>query len=379
MNSHTYDVIVIGVGGMGSAATCELARRGLRVLALEQFALGHDRGSSHGHTRIIRKAYYEHPDYVPLVGRAFERWYDLEQQQGLHLLTESPCLSIGRADSAMIAGVRASATQHHLPVESLTAAELRHRFPAFRFGDEYMGVLERSAGFLYVDVCVQAHACEAVRLGATIQDNEPVVSWTANEREVIVQTTAERYTAARLVITAGPWAGQLLARHGAFLRVMRQVVQWFGTRDDALFRRDIFPLYIADTPQGHFYGFPVLNAQGAKIAQHYGAPELTAPSEIERDVKPEDEATARAFLREYLPLIDGPCRRASVCIYTLTPDRHFIIDLHPEHGNVALAAGFSGHGFKFASVAGEILADLADNGRTELPIGMFGLKRFLAE
>src|SRR5690348_14042432 len=173
MTQHTFDVIVIGVGGMGSAAACELARRGRRVLALEQFALGHDRGSSHGHTRIIRKAYYEHPDYVPLVCRAFERWYDLEQRQGLHLLSECPCLSIGRADSTMIAGVRASAAQHHLPVESLSAAELRHRNPAFRFGDEYVGVLERSAGFLYVDDCVQAHACEAVRLGATIQDNEP--------------------------------------------------------------------------------------------------------------------------------------------------------------------------------------------------------------
>jgi sarcosine oxidase len=276
----------------------------------------------------------------------------------------------------MIAGVRASAAQHQLPVESLSATELPDRFPAFRFGDEYVGVLERSAGFLYVDDCVQAHACEAVRLGAAIHDNEPVVCWSANEREAIVQTTTDRYTAARLLITAGPWAGQLLARYGAFLRVMRQVVQWFGTRDDALFRRDVFPLYIADTPEGHFYGFPVLNANGAKVARHYGAPELAAPSEIERALKPEDEETARAFLRLHLPQIDGPCRRASVCIYTLTPDRHFLIDVHPDHPNVALAAGFSGHGFKFAPVVGEILADLAEKDRTDLPIGLFSLKRF---
>lgn len=375
-NSHTFDAIVIGVGGMGSAASCELARRGRRVLALEQFALGHDLGSSHGQTRIIRKAYYEHPDYVPLVCRAFERWYELEQRQGIHLLSQCPCLSIGRSDSTMIAGVRASATQHHLPVESLIAAELHRRFPAFRFGEDYEGVLEHSAGFLYVDDCVQAFACEAVRLGATIRDNEPVVSWQAGEREVTVQTATDRYTAPRLVVTAGPWAGQLLARHGAFLRVMRQVVQWFGTRDDSLFRRDVFPLYIADTPQGHFYGFPALNAQGAKVAQHYGAPEVMYPSEIERSIKPEDEERTRAFLREHLPMIDGPRRRASVCIYTLTPDRHFVIDRHPDHANVALAAGFSGHGFKFAPVVGEVLADLADNGRTELPIGMFRIQRF---
>ncbi|HEY7314979.1 MAG TPA: N-methyl-L-tryptophan oxidase [Gemmataceae bacterium] len=376
MTLRTFDAIVIGVGGMGSAAACELARRGRRVLALEQFALGHDRGSSHGHTRIIRKAYYEHPDYVPLVCRAFERWYDLEQRQGIHLLTESPCLSIGRSGSPMLAGVLASASQHGLPVESLSAEELRRRFPAFRFGDDYGGVLERSAGFLYVEDCVQAHTCEAIRLGATVQDNEPVVSWQADEREVTVETHAGRYTAARLVLTAGPWAGEVLARRGAFLRVMRQVVQWFGSRDDRRFRRDVFPLYIADTPLGHFYGFPMLNANGAKVAQHYGAPELTNPSEIDRTVRPADEERTRAFLREHLPMIDGPCHRSSVCIYTLTPDRHFVLDLHPDHANVALAAGFSGHGFKFASVVGEILADLADHGRTDLPIGMFRINRF---
>jgi sarcosine oxidase len=376
MSANIFDVIVVGVGGMGSAAACELARRGRRVLALEQFALGHDRGSSHGHTRIIRKAYYEHPDYVPLVRRAFERWYDLEQRQGIHLLTECPCLSIGRSDSPMIEGIRASAAQHQLPVETLIPSELRRRFPSFRFGDEYVGVLERSAGFLYVEDCVQAHACEAVRLGATILDNEPVVSWQANERGVSVQTTAEHYTAASLVLTAGSWAGELLARRGAFLRVMRQVVQWFGTRDDTSFRRDVFPLYIADTPGGHFYGFPVLNAKGAKVARHYGAPEVNAPSEIDRAIKPQDEETIRAFLREHLPGINGPCRRASVCLYTLTPDRHFVLDIHPDHPNVALAAGFSGHGFKFASVVGEILADLVDKRKTELPIEKFRIDRF---
>lgn len=376
MNPRIFDAIVIGVGGMGSAAACELARRGRRVLALEQFSLGHDRGSSHGQTRIIRKAYYEHPDYVPLVCRAFERWYDLEQRRGVHLLTSSPCLSFGPADSEMIAGVRTAARQHSLPIENLSAVEVRHRFPAFRIGEEHVGVLEHSAGFLYVDECVRAMAREAIRRGAVIHESEPVVSWKSDGREVVVETPAGLYNAARLVITAGPWAGQVLARWGAFLRVMRQVPLWFSTRDDRLFRRDVFPLYIADTPAGHFYGFPVLDANGAKVAQHYGAPELHDPAEIESTASKQDEEPLRAFLREHLPAIDGPCRRAAVCIYTLTPDRHFIIDLHPDHANVAIAAGFSGHGFKFASVMGEILADLSDSGRTELPIGMFGVHRF---
>jgi sarcosine oxidase len=376
MNSSIFDVIVIGVGGMGSATACELARRGRRVLALEQFALGHDRGSSHGHSRIIRKAYFEHPDYVPLVCRAFERWYDLEQRQGVHLLTESPCLSIGRADSTMIAGVRASSEQHGLGVENLTAADLRSRFPTFCFDEEYVGVLERSAGFLYVEECVRAYAREAIRLGAELHNEEPVLSWKANEREVVVETAKGKYVAARLLLTAGPWAGQLLHRWGANLRLMRQVLMWFGTRDDRAFRRDVFPLYITDTPRGHFYGFPMLNSDGVKVAQHYGAPELNHPEEINRQITNDDEETLRGFLRQHIPAVDGPRHRAATCIYTLTPDRHFVIDRHPDHANVALAAGFSGHGFKFASVVGEILADLADNGRTELPVGMFRINRF---
>jgi len=372
----TFDVIVIGVGGMGSAALFELARRGRRVLGLEQFGLGHDQGSSHGLTRIIRKAYYEHPDYVPLVQRAYERWYDLEQRQGLHLLTGSPCLSIGRKDSKLIQGVKASADQHKLPIDSFGNSELRKRFPAFRVGDEYVGVLERSAGFLYVEQCVLAYAREAQRLGAEVHDHEAVVRWEASPTVVTVETKKGRYSAARLVLTAGPWAGAFLTSCDVPLTVMRQVALWFQPHSPGLFRRDVFPLYIVDSPIGHFYGFPMLDPSGIKMAQHYGAPELAGPESIERTVTPEDEENGRRFLRDFLPDGNGPLRRSSVCIYTLTPDRHFVIDLHPEHANVAVAAGFSGHGFKFASVVGDVLADLAEAGRTQLPISMFRIDRF---
>jgi sarcosine oxidase len=378
MGANSYDVIVLGVGGMGSAAAFELARRGRRVLGLEQFALGHDQGSSHGHTRIIRKAYYEHLNYVPLVLRAYERWRDLERRQGRTLLTECACLSIGRPDGELIAGVRQSAEQHGLPVEHLDAGALRRRFPAFQFSDEYVGVLEPSAGFLYVDDCVRAYIAEARRLGATIGDCEPVVSWKAEGGGVVVETALGRNTADRLIVTAGPWARQILADVGAPLTVMRQVVFWFGTRDDISFQRDRFPIYIADTPDGAFYGLPSLNADGLKTARHYGAPELHDPSEVERAVSADDEETVRRFLRAHLPGADRPVRKASVCVYTLTPDRHFLIDVHPEHPQVAFAAGFSGHGFKFASVVGEILADLVESGRTDWPISMFRLSRFHA-
>jgi sarcosine oxidase len=376
MSSSFFDVIVIGVGGMGSAAACELARRGRRVLGLEQFTVGHDQGSSHGHTRIIRKAYYEHPDYVPLVQRAYQRWYDLEQRQGRHLLTECPCLSLGPPDGELIAGVRESAARHHLPIENLSAAEVRKRYPMFHVSDQTAGVLERSAGFLYVDECVQAYAREAKKLGATIREHEPVISWSAHGNAVVVETATNRYSAERLVLTAGPWMGRLLAALGARLTVMRQVVFWFGTRDDRLFRRDVFPVYIAETPDGPFYGLPMLDSHGVKVARHYGAPELQDPAAVDRNVSLADEAVVQRFLSSYLPAVEGPLGRASVCLYTLTHDRHFLIDVHPEHPNVVFAAGFSGHGFKFASAVGEILADLADEGKSRLPIDLFRLARF---
>jgi sarcosine oxidase len=376
MSDGNYDVIVVGIGGMGSAAACELARRGRRVLALEQFQLGHDRGSSHGHTRIIRQAYYEHPDYVPLVRRAYERWYDLEQSQGIHLLTNSDCLSIGKADSEMILGVHESAREHGLPIEHLSAGDLHKRFPQFRFGEDFVAVLEHTAGFLYVDDCVQAHIREARRHGADVRECEPVRSWQATPTTVEVHTDKARFSAARLVLTAGPWAARVLAALGSALTVMRQVPMWFGTNDDTAFRRDVFPVYIADTPAGYFYGFPALDQNGAKIAQHYGAPELPDPTGISHEATASDEEPLRRFAREHLPGISGPRRRAAVCIYTLTPDRHFVIDLHPDHGNVAIAAGFSGHGFKFATVVGEVLADLADHGKTNLPISRFRADRF---
>ena len=379
MSSTSFDTIVLGVGGMGSAACFELARRGHRVLGLEQFSLVHDRGSSHGQTRIIRTAYHEHPDYVPLVRRAFERWYELERLRGVHLLTECGCLTLGKPDSEIVTGVQASARQHSLLIEPLSASDLRKRFSPFRFSDEYVGVLEHRAGFLYVEECVRAHIEAARQFGAIIRAEEPVLSWKATANEVAVTTAQGTYRAAKLVIAAGPWATRLLAELGSNLRVMRQTLLWFGTEDDRAFQRDRFPIYISQVPEGEFYGLPIIDGLGHKVARHYGAPEVHSPEEIDREVRPQDELPVRDFLKRHLPTANGPVKRAQTCIYTLSPDRHFIIDLHPEYANVAFAAGFSGHGFKFASVVGEILADLAERGTTDQPIDLFRQKRFLKE
>jgi sarcosine oxidase len=372
---NTFDAIVIGLGGMGSAATVELSRRGLRVLGLEQYDLGHTLGSSHGHTRIIRKAYYEHPDYVPLVNRAYDGWYALEQRSGKHLLTEVPCLSMGDPTSQMVQGVLASARQHGLPVEHLAIDELRRRFPPFRLPEVYQGVLETSSGILYVDECVKVLQEEARKFGARLQDNEQVGGWQTANGSVNVRTTRGEYSAAKLIIAAGPWSARLLDGIGVTLTVLRQVPMWFSTAKDALFRRDVFPVFIADTADGLFYSVPALDPRGLKVAQHYGATEQPTPEGIDREVHESDELPVRRFLRQYLPEANGPRTKAAVCLYTLTPDRHFVIDRHPEHDAVVFAGGFSGHGFKFAPVVGEVLADLALSGRTQQPIGMFSVRR----
>lgn len=376
MSQGPFDVIVIGAGGMGSAAAFELARRGRSVLALEQFPFVHDRGSSHGHTRIIRRAYYEHPAYVPLVRRAFDRWYDLEQRSGRLLLIECPCLSIGPRNGEVVSGVLESARQHNLHVESLDVRELARRFPQFRFDEQFVGVLERDAGILFVEDCVQTQLEQARLLGATLRSEEPVIEWKSDGRSVTVTTLNDTYKAASLVLTAGPWAGRVLANHGNVLSVMRQVMLWFETEEPSAFRRDRFPIFLADVPGGPYYGLPAIDSRGLKVARHYGAPELNSPEEIDRAISRSDEWAIRPFLTAHLPSATGPIRHAQACIYTLTPDRHFLIDRHPEFANVAIAAGFSGHGFKFAPVVGEILADLVEAGSTSWPIELFRSARF---
>lgn len=372
----TFDVIVLGVGGMGSAAVYELARRGRRVLGLEQFPLAHDRGSSHGHTRVIRQAYYEHPNYVPLLRRAYERWYTLEQTTGRHLYTECGCLTIGPVSGELVQGVLASAREHSLPVEELTRTDLMRRFPQFRAAEDAAGLLERRAGFLYVEDCVRAHCDAATAAGAVIHAEEPAVEWRAAGDAVEVRTATATYHAARLVVTAGAWATQLLADVGVPLAVMRQVLTWFRPEDMAAVRRDVFPVFLADVPGGAFYGLPAVDPRGVKVARHYGAPELPGPDGVDWTVRPADAELVRSFLREYVPAAAGTFTGGQVCMYTLTPDRHFVVDRHPRHPQVAVATGFSGHGFKFASVAGEILADLAETGRTPYPTGMFRCDRF---
>jgi sarcosine oxidase len=341
------------------------------VLGIDQFHPPHNRGSSHGHTRIIRRAYYEHPSYVPLVRRAFEKWYCLEQHTGRHLLTTCDCLTIGPAGGELVAGVRRSAGEHKLAVESLTASDIAARFPVFQPTQDLVGLLEHGAGILYVEDCVDAHCEAAVTLGAEIRAEEAVHDWKVIGDGVEVRTARGTYYASRLVVTAGAWATRLVADAGVPLTVMRQVMLWFAPDDLTPFRRDRFPVFLLESPAGSFYGLPALDRRGLKVCRHYGAPELPGPDGVDWMVRTSDEAPVRDFLRRHIPAADGRLTDAQVCLYTLSPNRHFVVDLHPRHPQVAVACGFSGHGFKFAPVVAEALADLAETGSTALPIDLF--------
>lgn len=378
--ASSFDVIVVGLGAMGSAAALHLARRRRRVLGLERYRPGHDQGSSHGRSRIIRKAYFENPAYVPLLLRAYELWRALERDSGRALLRITGGLMIGPAESEVFDGALASARRHGLAHEVLEAAELSRRFPAIRPEPETLAVWEPDAGVVRPEDSVGAQLELAGRAGAELRFEEPLVAWTASDGREGVEVRTERgsYRAAVLVFAPGAWAPGLLGDFGIRLQVARQVMFWFdpagGVRP---FLPDRFPVYIWDPKGGPvFYGFPALDGPGGgvKVAIHHGGVACT-PETVDRAVGPAEASAMRACLRDRLPDLDGRLLDAKTCFYTNTPDQHFVIGRHPGCPQVMVAAGFSGHGFKFAPVVGEILADLALDGSTRHPIGLFSPNR----
>jgi sarcosine oxidase len=374
--SRCVDVIVLGVGGFGSAACCHLARRGVSVVGLEQFSLGHDRGSSHGDTRIIRLAYFEHPDYVPLLRRAYTLWDELQAETDAELFRRVPLLLAGPPNGEAVAGAIRAATEHDLRLERLSAAESRQRYPGIEVPDEFATVIEPDAGFLWVERCVRRHADMARRAGADLRDQCPVRALHLEPGRVRVETDRETFEAARLVVTAGPWTGRLLADLGWPLTVVRKFVGWFATTAGAYHVDRGYPVYYFDRPDGAFYGFPSVDGVTLKVAEHTTAEPVSDPDQVDRSARPEDIGRLAPFLQSVLPEATTRLARHSVCLYTHTPDHHFLVDRHPEWPQVTIAAGFSGHGFKFTSVLGEALADLCLHGTTDLPIGFLSAQRF---
>ena len=355
---------------MGSAVACQLARRGGRVLGLDRFAPPHALGSSHGQTRIIREAYFEHPAYVPLVRRAYELWAELEGQTGRALFRQTGGLMIGRPDSAVVAGAKRSAKEHSLQHEVLSAAEVRCRFPALQPCDGMIAVWEPRAGILFPEICIEAHLTMARKQGADLRSDEPALSWEDDGGAVRVITSKGAYHAGQLVLTAGSWIQSLLRDLKLPLAVERQVQFWFEPKHPVHFQPERCPIHIWEHEPGRFfYGFPDLG-DGVKVARHHeGA--IINPDSINREVGPEEVEAMRAFVRQFLPEADGPLRATVVCMYTNTPDGHFFIDWHPAHPQVLIASPCSGHGFKFSTVIGEVMADLLTAGQSRFDLSLF--------
>lgn len=386
-----HDVIVVGLGAMGSAAAQHLAERGKRVLALEQFAPNHTLGSSHGASRMIRQSYWEHPDYVPLLLRAYELWDRLEHDTAADLLRLTGGLVVGSRSGELVGRSLRSAQGHALPHEILEAGDLRRRFPQIAVGDDTYALFEARAGYLRAEQCLQAQLFRATALGAELHFNEPVVTWRSlPDGSVEVTTPLAIYQAQRLVLTAGPWTAAILRSAAPPdaalpLTVTRQILFWFQPSGQAeLFAEARCPVYIfepaldspADSPV--LYGFPeTADERGSvKVALH-GSHDVCTADSVDRVVHPAEIDRMRDRLRTTLPaLADGHLVKATTCLYTMTPDEHFVIDTVPGQPSMVLAAGFSGHGFKFANLVGEILADLATTGSTSQPIELFRLARF---
>lgn len=372
-----YDVIIVGLGAMGSAAAYQLARRGRRVLGLDRFHPPHTMGSSHGGTRIIREAYAESPRYVPLVQRAYECWADLEAESGERLYTPTGGLMLGAPASPVVTGALASAREHGLPHEQLDAAAIRRRFPAFAPPDDHVGVWEPRAGALDPERCVAAHLDLAARHGAELRFDEPADKWRPDGDGVAVTTSAGTYQADRAILSAGAWTARFHVKLQLPLRVTRQTVCWF--RPAAQPERvdpATCPVWVWHLPSGHAaYGFPDFG-DGFKAGLHDPI-DIVDPDTAPRDVRDDEAAALRAELAPYFPSAIGDYLRGQACLYTNTPDGHFLLDRHHRHPQVIVASPCSGHGFKFSAVIGEVLADLATDTAPQFDLELFNLRRLL--
>lgn len=378
--AREYDVIVVGLGGMGSATLYHLAKPGVRVLGLEQFSPLHDRGSSHGDSRIIRETYFEHPLYVPLVQRAHELWRALEESSKSSLLTVAGGLMIGPPDGSVVSGTLRSAREHNLPHEILSPKEIAKRFPAFSVNPDVVAVLDPRAGYLDPEACTKAHLELAEHSGAAAHFNERVLAWSAGGDGVRVDTVAGQYKSEKLILSAGSWINSLLGELRLPLEIERQTVSWFEAPAPAAnYQSSRFPIYAYEFKAGVIcYGFPEL-AKGVKASVMHDGAIFRRPGEIDRTVtEAQDLRPLRSALRDVLPdLSRSPVRDSTTCIFTNTPDHDFVIDFHPEHPNVLISSPCSGHGFKFASAIGELQADLVTTGSSRFDLTPFRLDRLL--
>lgn len=372
-----YDVIVIGAGSMGMAAGYFLSKSGKKTLLLDSFEPPHNRGSHHGDTRIIRHAYAEGEDYVPLVLKAQELWTDLEKSTGKKLFHQTGVLSVGLEGDQAIQNIITSAKKYNLPLETMSAEEINHRWPGISVSSNYIGCFEPASGVLKSELCIEAYQEMAEAQGASILTNQKVTGIEMIDDGVKITIQSGTFYSSALVISAGAWSGTLLKELGLHLPInpVRKTFAWFHA-DEELYQEKSFPAFAFDTKQGLFYGFPSINGSGLKVGRHDGGQTIHPGEAIAGFGEVENDL---ADLEQFLKLNmhgNQQFKEGKTCMYSLTPDENFVIDLHPRYSNVAIAAGFSGHGFKFSSVVGQILAELIESGKSELNIKPFSIKRF---
>jgi sarcosine oxidase len=367
--AETFDAIVVGLGAMGSAAAYHLATSGTRVLGLDRFRPPHEMGSSHGQTRIIREAYFEHPVYVPIVQRAYELWAELERESGEKLFVRTGGLMVGPPRGAVVRGARHSAELHELPHENLTAREIHERFPALKPAAGMEGVLEPRAGILFPEQCIAAHLKLAEHSGARLRFDEEVLCWEPAGAGVRVRTKTAEYRASQLVISAGSWLRQLAPDLDLALAVERQTLFWYAPREPEIWSPEHCPIHLWEYREArYFYGFPDLG-NGVKLARHHEG-EVVDPDTVSRKASLREADNLRRTTRRFVAPL-GPCVHRTVCLYTNTADGHFLIDRHPAYSQVLLVSPCSGHGFKFSAAIGEIVSDLVRLDRSRYDLSLF--------
>ena len=361
---------------MGSAVAYHVAKRGRKVLALEQFNIPNDLGPSHGVNRIIRLAYAEDPRYIPLLRRAYRLWKDLGRRAREQLLFITGGIDAGRESSWIIQGSLAACRAHRLKHDVLTPVALRKRFPAFRLANDMVAVYQPDGGFVLSERAIVAHVAAALASGAEVHAQERVLGWDVAKSRVTVRTDRATYDAHRLVITAGPWAAKIVRALRGQVTPERQVLLWVQPKKPELFKIGALPVFYMQDESARYYGLPIYGIPGFKIGKYHHLNEAVDPDDMDRLCLPRDEQVLRAAVRRYFPDADGPTIGMKTCLFSNTRDEHFILDFHPDYPQVSIAAGFSGHGFKFCSVVGEIMADLSlDGGCSRFDLSLFRLTR----
>ena len=375
-SDRPYDVIVVGLGAMGSASLYSLARARRRVLGIDRFAPPHALGSSHGRTRIIREAYFEHPAYVPMVRRAFDLWRELERSIGKPLYVKTRGITIGPESGMLVRGARASAEAFGVPHRVLSAAGVHRQFPGLQPLDDMVGVLEDRAGVLFPEQCIAALLARAAKDGAEVRRDDVVLGWEAGDGGVRVRTTSGEYRAAQLVLAAGAWMRQLVPELAPVLAVTRQPIQWFEPSRPEEFAGATCPVTLWEYgPSRVFYTLPDFG-DGVKAGVHYEGQPVN-PDQVDRRTSSDEDAAATDLLRRFMPHATGRLRESQVCLYTNTPDLHFVIDVHPAHPNrVVVVSACSGHGFKFATAVGEVVTELLAGATPRYDLSMFRMGRF---